>query len=307
MASICEVATQIMEHLVTHDGDEGHSGQESIVVDGQTYYFRDGDRDCSSGIISAYKAAGLNVNATYTGDMKQGFLATGMFEWKPMSFIAQRGDIYLNIANHTALCTSPNPDMLAEFCINEFGGVYGGKQGDQTGTESRMANFYSYPWDGILHWIGNKDATPAVPKQDDEKQAPEKVTWRVKQNGKWRKAGDKGLKDVPIQAIAIDFNGHGWYQVCTEEHGWLDVVRGYNIKDEEEGYAGWKDSPIIAVRAYYETPEPTKTGWLSAKYRVSDIDMAGFYDWQFDDDTWNGQDGFAGDFNRIDQFELKVA
>ena len=320
MATVAEVATQVMEHLVSHDGDSGHgytwgarwggSGQESIVVDGKRYYFRDGDRDCSSGIISAYKAAGLDVNATFTGDMLPGFLATGLFEWKPMSFVAQRGDIYLNKANHTALCTSPNPDMLAEFCINEFGGVYGGKQGDQTGAESRKAPFYNYMpggWDGILHFKGNAQASPSVPKQDADKQKPEKVTWRVKQGGKWYEAGFNGNKDVPITAIAIDFNGHGWYQVCTEDYGWLDVVRGFNIKDEDEGYAGWKDSPIIAVRAYYETPDPTKTGWLSAKYRASDVGMAGFYDWQFDDDVWNGQDGFAGDFKRIDQFELKVA
>ena len=36
-------------------------------------------------------------------------------------------------------------DALSEFCINEFGGTYGGKRGDQTGGESRIAAFYSYP------------------------------------------------------------------------------------------------------------------------------------------------------------------
>ena len=312
MATIPEVAAQIMKHYVTHDGDAGHgytwgarwggSGQESIVVDGKRYYFRDGDRDCSSGIISAYKAAGLEVNATYTGDMKAGFLATGMFEWKPMSFTAQRGDIYLNIANHTAMCLSPNPDMLAEFCINEFGQVYGGKQGDQTGRESILAPYYSYPWDGILHWKGKAQATPTVkPVQSKPVTQPK---WRLKQNGKWRPVNDKGLKNMSVQGIAIDMPG--WYQVCTQNYGWLDVVKAYDITDED-GYAGWKNDPIIAVRAYYETPKPNETGWKSAKYRVSDVGRDSFYPWQFDDDTWNGQDGYAGDYKPIDQFEIMVA
>lgn len=77
-------------------------------------------------------------------------------------YIAQRGDIYLNEVNHTAMCTSAIPDMLAEFSINEFGGITGGVTGDQTGNESRIAPYYDFPWDGILEYNGKADGeTPS--------------------------------------------------------------------------------------------------------------------------------------------------
>lgn len=310
-----EVAAQIMEHLVTHDGDEGHgytwgnrwgdNKTEQLLIDGKYYKFSGGDRDCSSAVISAYQAAGLDVKATYTGNMIDGFLATGKFSKKPMSFTAQRGDIYLNVANHTAMCLTPEPDVLAEFCINEFGEVYGGKQGDQTGGESRKAPYYSYPWDCILHFTGGvaQGGTESKPQQATGKK--EKVSWRVKAGDKWLAEGNEGIQGKPITALAVNLNGHGWYQVCTEKHGWLETVRGYDIKDEEQGYAGYEDSPIIAVRVYYETPDPDKTGYFAAKYRVSELN-SDYFEYQYDDDTWNGQDGYAGDFHPIDRFELSL-
>lgn len=314
MASMNEVAAQVMEHLCSHDGDAGHgysqgarwgtNARESITVDGKAYSFSAGDRDCSSAVISAYQAAGLNVNATYTGNMKAGFLATGKFSWKPMSFTAQRGDIYLNERNHTAMCQSATPDLLMEFSISETGGIYG-KQGDQTGRESAKGKpYYSYPWDGILHFEGGQatggSSTPSKPTGKAET-----VAWKVKQGGKWLAENAKGTIGKPIQAIAINLNGHGWYQVCTKKHGWLDRVRGYDTADVDEGYAGWEDSDIIAVRVYYETPDPSRTGYFSAKYRVHELGGS-WFDWQYDDDTWNGQDGYAGDYTPIDQFELTL-
>ena len=311
MAQMNEVAAQIMEHLCTHNAHGytqgarwGNSKREHITVDGKAYSFSGGDRDCSSAIISAYQAAGLTVNATYTGNMRAAFLATGKFAWKPMSFTAKRGDIYLNEANHTAMCVSDVPDLLSEFCIAETGGIYG-VEGDQTGAESvNRRGYYNYPWDGILHFTGgaaqggtDKPTTPTGKK--------EKITWRVKQQGRWLAEGKTGVRGYPIQGIAVNFHGHGWYQVCTQKHGWLSRVRGYDINDEEQGFAGYEDSPIIAVRCYYETPDPDKTGYFCAKYRVSE-QGEDFYPWQFDDDRDNGQDGYAGDFTPIDRFEITL-
>lgn len=96
--------------------------------------------------------------------MRSVFINSGLFNWHPMSdgYIAQRGDIYLNEVNHTAMCTSAIPDMLAEFSINEFGGITGGVTGDQTGNESRIAPYYDFPWDGILEYNGKADGeTPS--------------------------------------------------------------------------------------------------------------------------------------------------
>ena len=317
-ATYAEVAATIMDHYCEHNahgytqGSRWGNGQtESIEVGGKVFYFAGGDRDCSSGVISAYQAAGLNVDATYTGNMLDGFLATGMFEWHDMSFIAQRGDIYLNITNHTALCSTAVPDMLSEFAIAETGGIYG-VEGDQTGVEAYTHEYYDYPWDGILHFIGGSATggnSPSNPDPSYDNTQPI-VTYRVKTKEEGWLPEVQNLNDyagIPghkIVAVAIKMNG--WYQVCTQAHGWLDPVRGYDINDDENGYAGWQDSPVIAIRAYYETPNPDKTGYWDAKYRVSEVNQ-GYFDWQWDDETWNGQDGYAGDMNPIDRFQITLA
>lgn len=144
------------------DGD----GKCYIDVDGTTYAVEQGDRDCSSAVIDCWRNAiwytayrGALDAATYTGNMRSVFVGSGLFEWMPMSYIAQRGDVYLNEVNHTAMCVSAIPDMLAEFSINEHGGITGGATGDQTGGESRIGAYYDFPWDGILAYNGKADNT----------------------------------------------------------------------------------------------------------------------------------------------------
>ena len=134
MANLANVAATLHHHLCVHDwhGYDQHArwgdgeGVCNITVDGKTYAVEQGDRDCSSAVIECWKAAlkgtpyeGKLNGATYTGNMRSVFVNSGLFEWKPMSFIAQRGDIYLNEVNHTAMCQTPNPEMLSEFCIHE--------------------------------------------------------------------------------------------------------------------------------------------------------------------------------------------
>ena len=160
------IAAELMRHLCEHDwhgytqgsgrwGDgEGYC---TVELDGKTYYLAQGDRDCSSAVISCWQAAGVDVQATYTGDMLAGFLATGLFEKQPLSFTAQPGDIYLNYSDHTAMCISSEPDLLGEFCINEFGDVTGGLVGDQTGYEAYIHGYYDFPWNCILHYIGESE------------------------------------------------------------------------------------------------------------------------------------------------------
>lgn len=158
-----EVAVQLMEHLCNHDW-HGYSqvsrwgdgeGTCPVEIGGKTYYLEQGDRDCSSAIISAFEAAGISCGgATYTGNMRSCMVGTGNFRWHPMSegYIAKRGDVYLNEMSHTAMCTSAVPDMLAEFSISETGGT-DGAEGDQTGSESSIHNYYNFPWDGMLECI----------------------------------------------------------------------------------------------------------------------------------------------------------
>ncbi|MEF2593705.1 MAG: SH3 domain-containing protein [Eggerthellaceae bacterium] len=180
MLSTKERAAQIMEHLCScysHGYSQysrlGDGGRETIALsDGSTVEIVTGDRDCSSAVIDAYRSAGADVGgATYTGNMRSCMCGTGQFEWHSMSsgYIAQRGDIYLNEVNHTAMCTSAVPDMLAEFSISETGSI-DGAEGDQTGWESHVQGYYDYPWDGILVYVGpdsgGSQPAPAPQPQD---------------------------------------------------------------------------------------------------------------------------------------------
>lgn len=166
-----EAFAQVMEHLVSHDGGGGHGYSQAnrmgdgttetiCLSDGTTVTIAGGDRDCSSAVVTALRAVGVNTfGASYIGNMREQLLKTGLFGWRKMGVkSAQRGDIYLNEKCHTAVCVSPygsaRGDLLAQFSISERGTVTGTK-GDQTGRESNIKAYYSYPWDGTLYWLGD--------------------------------------------------------------------------------------------------------------------------------------------------------
>ncbi|MFR6569764.1 MAG: hypothetical protein ACLUQH_11110 [Collinsella sp.] len=166
-----EAFAQVMEHLVSHDGGGGHGYSQAnrmgdgttetiCLSDGTTVTIAGGDRDCSSAVVTALRAVGVSTfGASYTGNMREQLLKTGLFGWRKMGVkSAQRGDIYLNEKCHTAVCVSPygsaRGDLLAQFSISEKGTVTGTK-GDQTGRESNIKAYYSYPWDGTLYWLGD--------------------------------------------------------------------------------------------------------------------------------------------------------
>lgn len=102
-----------------------------------------------------------------------------------------------------------------------------------------------------------------------------------------------------IRWLAIDMPG--WYQVCTEASGWLDPVYGYNKSDLMWGCAG-DGSPITAVRCYYETQDPNKTGWLVAEYDVNGL--PNMHDLT---DTGGSWDDYAGNGSRVTTFSLQAA
>lgn len=166
-----EAFAQVFEHMVTHDGNGGHGYSqynrmgdgttETIrLSDGTTVTVAGGDRDRSSAVILALRAVGINTfGATYTGNMVEQLLKTGLFGWRKMGVAsAKRGDIYVNKRCHAAVCISPygsaRGDLLAQFSISEKGTITGTK-GDQTGRESNIRAYYSYPWDGTLYWLGD--------------------------------------------------------------------------------------------------------------------------------------------------------
>ena len=176
MVSCAKVAVAVMEHQVEHvrhgytqgSGRWGDGTTETLEMYNLVYTFPGGDRDCASAIITAWRTALQHTDyanaldaATFTGDMRQAFLASGLFEVYPIDeFVAQPGDVYLRrtaTSGHTAMCISTVPDMLAEFMKNEHGTNLGGQVGDQTGWESYKRGYYDFPWDVILHYNGKAD------------------------------------------------------------------------------------------------------------------------------------------------------
>jgi len=170
-----QVAADIHKRMVNDDrfgyswAERWGANKETWTVDGVTFPIKVGDYDCSSSCIEAWadaltgtKYADMIRKATYTGNMRDVFVGSGLFEWKPISFIASPGDLYLNESDHVAMCQRQVPDELSEFSISETGGTTG-KRGDQTGHEAAVNPYYDYPWDGILHYNGKADTAAAQP------------------------------------------------------------------------------------------------------------------------------------------------
>ncbi len=115
-----------------------------------------------------------------------------------------------------------------------------------------------------------------------------------------------GIRGRRIVGIAIKANiGRVKYRVHVMGKGWLPWVTGYNWSDHANGYAG-NGQVIDAVQVYYETPSDyvAHYGYQKAQYRVSPLNGE-YYSWQYDTETGNGQDGFAGCFGKgMDRFQL---
>ena len=145
---------------------------------GRSYRIRTGSYDCSSSTIIAWRLAlkgtkyeGKLNNATYTGDMRAVFVASGLFTAKLSP--AKRGDLYLAEGKHVAMCQDGgsdgvfNRDMLSEFNRNERHSAYGGLPGDQDGYESVVRAYYNDGWNTVLHYNGKADiyTEVVVPEQ----------------------------------------------------------------------------------------------------------------------------------------------
>ena len=300
-----ERAAQIMEHLVSCNrhgysqySRQGDGGSETITLsDGSQVTIATGDRDCSSAVIDAYRSAGVDVGgATYTGNMRSCMCGTGNFEWMPMSYIAQRGDIYLNEVNHTAMCTSAVPAMLAEFSISENGTI-DGLEGDQTGYESRIRTRYDYPWNGILRYIGEgassggsssgaqSSGVPAIMLQARTTDGTVLPATSYPDFAGWKPNG-------PIQFLSAWCTDSAWrldVQAYTAADGWLPwLTNPSNINDLDNGAVG-NNGPILGLKMYLYSPNADH----AVRYQVNCGNS--YYPEQTDTDVKVGMDGYAGD------------
>lgn len=124
------------------------------------------DVDCSSLMILAWQnGAGVPVKdagATYTGNMRQAFVKCGFTAIpykKGMALI--RGDVLLNEKHHT--CMYLGNGKIVQASCSETGGITG-KQGDQTGKEVSVGNFYEFSkgWDYVLRYPESEVKTVSI-------------------------------------------------------------------------------------------------------------------------------------------------
>ena len=198
--SLADVAARIHYDMVTDErngysqapyrwGGDHPDGSRTLTINGREYTYKLGSYDCSSSVITAWRLAlqgtpceGKLDRATYTGDMRSVFVASGLFEASLTP--ARRGDLYLAESKHTAMCQDggsdgfANRDMLSEFNRNENHAATGGKVGDQDGFESVYRPYYDDGWNTVLHYNGladyeTEEATEG--KTEDETEEDEMV------------------------------------------------------------------------------------------------------------------------------------
>lgn len=201
------------------------------------------DYDCSSFVISAYKAAGVPLACTYTGDMRGDMLRCG-FAAVPSAAVdlatgagLEAGDVLLNYAHHTALYIGGG--RIVQASINERGGVTGGAPGDQTGREIYERSYYNYPWDCVLRYGGSDSA------------AETEETGRGLAPSYWYNLSlpllKPGMTDSTVNTVQHLLRAYGCYDcdiTGTMDAGTVKAVRGYQASnwleiDGEVGGATW--------------------------------------------------------------------
>ena len=141
---------------------------EGIAADDSHGYDQPGrmgqDFDCSSLVGRSLVHAGFDYPAGFspsTREMKR-YLERIGFVWHNGLGGVKRGDILWK-SGHTAFATSST--RIVEACINERGGISGGRKGDQTGNEIRTTNINNYNWSG--YW--------RAPEEAEEDMTPEQA------------------------------------------------------------------------------------------------------------------------------------
>ena len=193
-----------------------------------------GDYDCSAAVIQAWENAGVPVKsagASYTGNMRSVFLANGFKDvTKKVNLNTkdglQRGDVLLNQQNHVAMYCGNGKEVEAS--INEFGGVTGGKPGDQTGKEFLIRSYRNYPWDCVLRYKDSSSAGKDVYMFEFKK----------------IKFGDKGNLVKTFQAL---LKGRGY---IDRETGKAIVVDGEWGASTQRSWEYFQEKNKLAIKTY---------------------------------------------------------
>ena len=188
--------------------------------------------DCSSFLIAVWVEVGVHVKAagaSYTENMREVFTRCG-FEVLDLhagelgiGAGLRDGDIVLNEANHCAMVV--NGGQLVQASSNEFGGITGGVSGDQTGREIGIVNWYSYPWDCALRYVGEND----IGRSDSTRNA---ASYTVQPGDSWWSIAQKCWGDGSLMYELAKLNGKSVNSVIHP--GNIVLLKGGSDLDERK-------------------------------------------------------------------------
>ncbi len=173
----------------------------------------------------------------------------------------------------------------------------------------QIDNGRCYVNDGDISSTYTLQSAPVAPT-NTKKTLNVNVYYKIYAGGNWY-SEVKNLEDYagdnknPIKAIAVKTdNGSIKYRVHIKNGDWYPYVTGYNLSDAINGYAGDCQNDIDAIEIYFTTPDGYQ--YKKAKYRLAPIGKD-YYSWQYDNETTNHQDGYAGSFGTsFGRFQLII-
>lgn len=189
--TIPERAAQIAVQIANDDRHGYSQANRYGTLDG-------GDFDCSSLVIYCYDRALMEfgiapipktAGASYTGNMLAGFTRCGFKSFRDDHGAGLRvGDVLLNEQKHTAIVCSLNPVKV----VNAGGDRGYPQSGDQTGTEIRVQNYWSFPWDWVLRYEPNTKVDNVTESNTVGQQMADKIianrrwpTLKLYSKGEW--------------------------------------------------------------------------------------------------------------------------
>ena len=196
------------------------------------------DYDCSSLVITVVQKSGVSVKtngATYTGNMYSAFIKSGFEDvTHSVNLVTgkglQRGDILLNIINHTEIYIGNGQNVGAR--ISETNTIHG-TGGDQTGKEIRVGNYYNYPWNFVLRYketVVSKPAPTATVREYTEYgtfTTTEDIYFRNEPNLNGKSQGMYYKSEsVKYDRVRVEDNGFVWISWVSASTGirrWMPI------------------------------------------------------------------------------------
>lgn len=174
-------------------------------------------------------------------------------------------------------------------------------------------------WNGWKKGSSSSSSSSTTPAKKETTSTKPNIYVQGVSNGKWQKVAKNGTISTgvlgkPLVGFAVKTDkGKVEYSAHVKNGGWLGKITGWNANDYKNGYAGngnpaKNGNAIDAIKIDYYTPSDvvSKYGYLKAAYRVHVLGGK-WLDWQYDTETSNGQDGYAGILGKtIDLIELKL-